>query len=421
MKNKLLWFIITLLFPSVAVRGQEFIKEAQIKQETSIVKEVSFQTWLTYTHHSGGQSCFSLITETGTTAPILYLPSNYYVSDFEIYNDTAFFCGYRTSSPQIAIFGYFDLASFPFTTVYCCHISGLKSIDKITLFSNNNNPHVVYTGTISKGQQSLVGDAIRTSSNSWDFYIAYHTEISNINYDDVAVTDKYIISTFRNIVLDSGYVDYFDKPSSYSTMFSSYYITKRIEYQTITPIIATSCDGDFFATLCKDSPTSFVMSRYLYLNNNLSLRSFALSRYCRDINFNKNSRNIEVLLNDVHFLTRHSEIIHYAPTLSGNAVLPVHKYNEDQLFSIDYLTNHTDCFIASGHIYDGEYQELLRLYRYKYDEWHECPQEDYLEATKISNKNDDYRLQYEPMTTSEDATPLECGANVVNVYIKCEN
>lgn len=26
MKNKLLWFIIALLFPSVAVRGQEFIK-----------------------------------------------------------------------------------------------------------------------------------------------------------------------------------------------------------------------------------------------------------------------------------------------------------------------------------------------------------------------------------------------------------
>ncbi len=421
---KKIFIVLSAMLASITVFSQEFTKSLGIKTDTSIVREVTYQTWLTYVYHQSVQSLFALATETGATAPILYLPDEYYVSDFEIYDDTVFFCGHTTSTPQVAIFGYFDLLSFPASTVRCCHVAGMKSMDKMTVFNNNNNPHFVYTGVLEYNHQSIVGDALRNSSNSWDYYMSYCinlTELGELVYDDVAVTDNYIIATSRTPSLDSGYINIFNKPQSYSTMFPYHFMYKKIGYNTTSPILITACDGNYYATLCENGSSYFVMSRYFNLNNDVSLRSQIDDLSVRGVNFNKDSRNVEVLVKAGGLKYGASLAIHYEPTLYGSSMVPLHQYSNENIYSFDYLTNHTDCFIATGEVFfDINYSDLLRLYRYKYDEWHDCTKEDNLKADKIDNYLSDFDYDYVPMTTQVDAVLIESSDYEAEIETICE-
>lgn len=362
-------------------------------------------------------SIFTLASETGVTAPTLELPNYYNISDFEIYNDTVYFCGRADSGSIVALFGYFSLVSFPYSSVYCCHIQSLKELKKLAIYNNGNKPHVVFTGTMGKNK-SVLSDAIISSYNSWDFAIAYDTYIDDLIFDDVAVTDDYIVSSSRIFNLDSGLIQYFHKPPTYHTMFPYYYITRSIEYNPISQILITACQKDTFATLCNVSPSAFVMSKYNPLNDVISLKSTIKRCESRDINYNADNKNVEVLVYDVGTEYGSSLTLDYDNALTMSAYIPEHRWLMQDMYSIDYLVSDPLKFIAAGREIGGVF---VRLYRYKFDEWHGCTEETNIKALKIGNEGLWWEHKYQPMLNAEDAILIECIPDESDIDNKCDN
>ncbi len=408
-------FIILLIIPCVArLQVPEFEKSLEIKCTSSIVREWSYQKWVIYSYKVTN-SLFAMIPETGSTAQTLNLPNNYVITDFEIYNDIAYFCGYVDSTTTIALFGFFNLSSFPSTTVYCCRVVGLKRLNKLAVFNDHNKPHIVFTGSTTTLHSVLV-DAIETSPNFWSFDMANCTNIENLIYDDVAVTDNYIVATSRNSFVESGQIHYFKKPTSISSIFPSFYLYSTIEYNTVSPILLTACSEDCFATLCNNSPLTFVMNKYAGLNNDISLEGNAFLSNCIDINFNNNSKNIEVLILARNKLQHNSLTIQYDDTLIGSSFIPIHIFENRILNSIDYLFYQPDLFIASG---NEPNEEPLHLFRYKYNDWFNCTENDILYVNKINNNLRYFDYTYISMKTLEETKPIECISREVPIYNHC--
>ncbi len=409
-----------LLLDSFSAFGQEFIKSPSVKTATSIVREVSEHEWLVYSYDGGSEGWFTLVNDMSSTAPRMSLPLSHYVSDFEIYNDTVYYCGWVDSIRSIALFGYFELSSSLATPVYCCRFPELKRLSKLVVFNNENKPHVVFTGLMDLSLFTL-GDAIENAPNIWYFNLTTNTTGDSLSYDDVAVIKNYIVATSRIIDRDSGIIHYFNKPSSYTTMFPLF-IYRPIAYPTTTPILITSCLDNNFATLCKSSASSFVMSRYKPFNDDGSFQSTYYGE-CRDINFNSTDDYVEVLVYDQIEKYKGGLAIHYDHTLPSTVSLPVHIYqnpynNGCDLCSIDYLEYNPKCFIASGTNYNG--YGMLELYKYKYDEWHLCPLRTMIRVEKIDNEISALVKDCTPILLYKELQPIECGVEEIAVEPLCE-
>ena len=402
---------VLLLVPNVSF-CQEFIKATKVQCDTTLVREVSENQWLACSY-DGMNSVFTMVG-TSTYAPTLALPNYYYISDFEIYNDTVYFCGWIDSSFGVALFGYFSLLTFQPSTVFCCHISVLNRLYKLAVFNNEGKPHVVFTGDKYKNRPVLA-DAISPSPDLWYFNYLYNAEIDFLIYDDVAVTDNFIIATSRIFDLDSGIIHYFDKPLSYTTIFYPHYVTYRsVQYKTYSPILVTACTEDYFATLCKDGVASFVMSKYQWLNDDYSLESSLNYGNCRDINYNADSNSVEVLVYEKNIKYGGSLALHYSPLSYSFPSIPAHVYYYHSLHSIDYLNNNPKCFISSG-INMG----LLHLYKYEYDSWSLCPKEYTIDVKRIDNHGEYYSRINSPELIIKEAIPIDCLNEVTTIDIKC--
>lgn len=417
--TQLLLTTLFLITPNIII-GQEFIKSPSVKTSTSIVREVSAHEWLTYSYDGGSEGWFTLVSDLSSTAPTLSMPINYFVNDFEIYNDTVYFCGWLDSNRRVALFGYFELSSSLNNPVYFCRLPEIKMFSKLAVFNNNNKPHVVFTGLMDLSL-FFVADAINTTSNSWYFHFATNTTGDCLTYDDIAVTDDYIVATSRIIGLDSGIIHYYQKPMTYTTMFPNF-LYRSIGYHTTTPILITNCLGNRFATLCKNSASSFVMSRYNVFNDDDSFKSniALITGECRDINFNSNDNTVEVLIYESSEKYNGSMALHYDYPLTSY-LIAAHLYNNGNsgcdIYSIDYLEHNPHCFLASGTNYYG--YGMLELYKYKYDEWNVCPKETYVKAERINNNGRFFSKEHTPMLLCKVAMPLDCSIDQVSVDSLC--
>lgn len=397
-----LLFTALIMAPGL-ITCQEFIKRPKLGIDTSIVREISVDDWLTCSYNNL-HSTFTLVNESNTMAPALSLPSYYFVSDFEIYNDTAYFCGYVDSTQPIAFFGYFEVSTFPTTTVYCSRVRLVDKFNKIEVFNNNNTPHLVFTGIIGK-HQNILADALLLAPNSWDIYISYIMDIPDLKYDDIAVTDDYIVVTSRLFNLDSGLIHFFNKPPIYSTIFPFYHFSRSVQYDVVSPILITACNNNSFATLCQNTPSSFVTSQYNFIYDIYSLESTMYEGKCLDINFNAYYNSVESVIFDKSIKYGATLAIHYDNALPTTTSLTAHRFDFQHIQSIDYLDHNHPCFIASGYHID---EQVLRLYRYLYNNWHTCMEETEISTKRIDNKRKlDYN-KFTPMQTYEDATVIEC-------------
>lgn len=415
--------MVLLWTPNIAV-GQEFIKRISLRSDLSIVREVSGKEWLVCSYDkNNNRSTFVVVRETDTTAQVLDLPLKYIVNDFEIYNDTVFFCGQvDTIENSVAIFGYFRYSPSFANPVYCCHIAEAVKFDKLELYENNNKPHVVFTGK-KDYKYGLLADAIKSAPNSWDFATAFNMSGDNIIYDDVAIIKDYIIVTSRSIISDSGMINYFLKPSTYSTMFPNS-IYGKIQYQPKSKILVTECSNNTFATLCMNSNSTYVMSRYNLIINSVSLQSGSpFYGVCQDISYNKDSNSVEVLINDCQGdFSGSCILLHYSQSLPSFGIsIPIHLYHPYIMYSIDYLKYNPLCFVASGSGAIGYYEGILRVFRYKYNEWHGCLNiKLIIPADKIENKLEFFEYGYQPMLDTKEAVLLDCSKNMIEVEMECE-
>lgn len=95
--------ICSFFMPSTVV-AQDFIKETSVKvNSSSIIRTITPKKWLVYSCYDN-MSSFTMVDETSATISVLYLPilqdGYIVVNDFEIMNDSAFFCGYKKHSDR---------------------------------------------------------------------------------------------------------------------------------------------------------------------------------------------------------------------------------------------------------------------------------------------------------------------------------
>ncbi len=222
-KNKYLWVGLVLTLVCMPVFGQEFTKRTQLyKSEGMIIRDYTGNSWLVhnryYEYDGSKRDVFILFTETGTTAGMMYLPEQVAcVNDFEIYDKTAYFAGCNTDG--VGIMGYFDLTTFPTTTVKICPVPVMATFERLDVGVCNNTLHVFLTGEEVLGG-SHMADARLVGTDQWRFEISVNTALVD-RFDDVAVLSSGVAFSGRKTADKRGYMFLFPALTMSPSIFSA--------------------------------------------------------------------------------------------------------------------------------------------------------------------------------------------------------
>lgn len=223
-KNRYLWVGLVLTLVCMPVFGQEFTKRTQLyKSEGMIIRDYTGDSWLVYDRYceydGTWHDVFILFTETGTTAEMMYLPEQVAsVNDFEIYDHSVYFAGSGTDG--VGIMGYFDLTTFPLSTVKICPVPVMASFEKLEVGAYNNTLHVFLTGEEVLGGGHMA-DARLVGTDLWRFEISVNTALVD-RFDDVAVLSSGAAFSARETIGKKGYMFFFQAPATGSSIFPQY-------------------------------------------------------------------------------------------------------------------------------------------------------------------------------------------------------
>lgn len=363
-----------LLFTGLSSSGQELTRNFyQTTDEYSIVREVAKNEWLVLNYHYP-EHVFWLVTESGTTSTGLrILDYDLTISDFEIFDDTVFFCGNALST---AIFGYYDLASFPSSTIHWVQWTEHfpAAFEKLDIYRDNTTTHAVFTATEGENLNMIV-DAMHTSSSHWSFNWASPYDDDYV-FDDIAVTDSYIVAVSRYqpsglYVCQPGKVWFIPRPSS-GTIFPATATYQITPFDLFSKAVLEHCEGNFVTvTSTNINPINLGCAAYngpsFFSAVNASL--FSLWERVVDAKYNKDSREMDIVTKPYKY-SSDSYVYHLTQSLHNTGgPVDCHQYSDEHLYSIDYLTHLPDCFIAVGH--DAQ-TSILKVYRYKYSNHEDC-------------------------------------------------
>lgn len=177
MKKKLLiinfvtpFLVALFLIPNFA-RCQESTEKLSIMfGAETIIREVDTGKYLVYSHPL--DCVFSLVIDGNTALHQMILPNTLTsVSDFEINGNDVYLCG--TISNGHAYFGYFDLTTYPNSTLYYVELDVLDTLYKLEVlpdlfFNKPKAPRLIMTGKYSEGNYVIV-DALHTATG-WNIY-----------------------------------------------------------------------------------------------------------------------------------------------------------------------------------------------------------------------------------------------------------
>ncbi len=227
--------VMMFLSSSFTVIGQDLIRGAidYLICDTSIVRGIAKDTTLIYNRinsYRGNGSTFSLVVAGNPIAQLMSLDEDsIFVNDFEFFKRNVYFCGFiRESGYKKAVIGYFKFNPFPNTDIYYYEVLGCNELYKLDIYAieemqNSEEIHLVATGTSSNSRSDVLVDMNMEFSVPTNCNI-YFSQNENENYDDVAVTKKYIVVSSRNKVQGFPVVDFwfYRKPNHiWQSIFSS--------------------------------------------------------------------------------------------------------------------------------------------------------------------------------------------------------
>ncbi len=403
--------------------GQFFIKETQwVKHDYSIVRQAGYDSFLVYTPYEDAN--FVLYVDGNSTASVLVLPQlpnfdNYRVNDFEILNDTVFFCGSRKNSQavcQSAVFGYFPLSNFPYGNVYLAENVKQKEYRKIDVFETAGKAHTVMVGSVSFGTKDVIVDGVQSTPNHWNFQSVEFDGLG-VDLNDIAVTDSFIVATGFGGANNQGWLHYLTKPTSYMNVN---YLTLRsfnIGYAPDSIMLIEHCYGDHFATITKDDNNRIYVNRYNGIGFEDALRYSGDARYVyRDFKYNIFTDKLDVLLRHVNGTTRESLICNVGYSgPSYNIGYAMYYYAYDAyLYSLDYLTTRPQWDIVSGEI-----SGTLALVRHRNGMW-QCNTHSFFGWRKKTYYPDEKDLgDLGGKGYVMNASAIECGKGSVMVVDNC--
>ena len=364
--------LLTLLLLSPMAQGQEFIKTIYLGPSYSvIVRDIEGDKWLVYDQYANGNTMengFVKVYENSSSAELLILPSSInLIYDFEIFENEVYFCGENNNGE--AVMGNLPLLNFPWTSVKIWTVPTMKVFYKLDVGKIDETLHVLMTGQAVLGSSHIV-DAIPQTSTQWLF--ATSLASNNWSFDDVAITTANVVFSGRTFLGDSCSLAFFQNPGINShIMQPGYFNYVNITRYSEIKLKATS--PDHYAFMMNTSAGPLVGEGYGFspvwqalLGNPVSYSS------CRgmDIAYNPLSNRVDLLANGILGLT--SCVFH--PFSFSAPIIPTvysgHDIANTWAYSLDGIGNATGRFIAAG-IEDSQ-SKCLKLFRYKYNEWHDC-------------------------------------------------
>lgn len=109
--------------------------------------------------HSGSHPYFMYLQEGVPTTYAMYVDLDT-VCDFEIYNDTVYFCGYRrVNTSSVAVIGFFDLTTYPSPyshMAYYLDLSWITDVRALEVDMFAARKHVVGVGGELRGNAMMV-------------------------------------------------------------------------------------------------------------------------------------------------------------------------------------------------------------------------------------------------------------------------
>lgn len=288
--KKNLFLIVAAFLPFVTLHGQAKIEQILgVCGKSTIIREINSTQQLVY-----GEIdilTFSRVNDSSNLVDYMVLPSIFEsVSDFEIYDDTVWFCG--SASDNTNLVGYFDLATFPLSIIRYFPITGVSRLTNIDVVGCRPR-QLVLIGVDYLGCTPIV-NPIRTPSG-WEVYDILFPAQENRNYyfDDLTLTDTYIVLTARIIdnrneppvsdpatrSFDDGLLWYLD----YSISAGGPLITAPVYYRDISykvsyPFLIDKGLNDEFVTA----------SIGKYTLNNTTTEGIIYSKYNVDFNLGTN-------------------------------------------------------------------------------------------------------------------------------------
>ena len=279
-----------------------------------------------------------------------------------------------TKSTTHGMMGFFPLStSFQNITVKYDTLPDVATFDKMDVFSVEGQVHVVMTAKQAyDGGQGVtiytIVDAIELSNGTWLYYILDNTEKS-LFFDDVAVTDKYVVYTARSL-RDDNYrpfntteLWYFNKPTSFGVpvLISSLNIGCLYNWPE-GQVLIEHTQADKFIIASKKDMDDLVSSLFDGTNYNstcrLILDESIDTRDVLDIKYNKYNNKYDILVWNPKNETWYSWTFTIPIPTAWSVGMRLFKDQEIQ--SIDFLTSSPNYFVASGYNLSGSKLNVCR-------------------------------------------------------------
>lgn len=195
------YFFILLLVCSTIVYGQDYIGHISTligaHVDTSIVRSVGPDVCVVYTGKHYGENYFHVVNV--RYKQVWSFTVDEEVKDVEVMDDTVYYCGWQ---------GFPSICSFPIAQVY----TGAVDVDyvwymtsttivpkRLEVFRVVDGVHAVMVGDWADATptNSFIADAWKPYGSSYWYVAALKTEGKEV-YDDIAVTDNYVVASASN-------------------------------------------------------------------------------------------------------------------------------------------------------------------------------------------------------------------------------
>lgn len=355
------------------IYAQNFTKEVLLPDNSSIIRTVKKNQWLTYSIGEKGKA-FYLVPETGTALPYLSLDDmEIEVLDFKVFSDTVFFCGKMTrENTSDAIVGHFPIAGFPDVIVKYDTFPEVRYFDQMDVFKDGNKARIVATAYWGYFKGTMA-DIIHLSGDNWECRIVDPSGFSWW-FGDVTVTSEHVVFTSNSV---KSYMNkwltriwIFNKPvaPAGSIFLSSVDLREFVDSLSSGKMLVTKTIGDWFVTANPTPEGKLLMHEFGgtgYYGSTLynGVPNFTL----KDLVHIPLPNCTDVLTYSWNASATGSYIYHIPESaFDEDGPANIHYYENENINSLCLSSMPDSLFVASGH---NDFSQSLRIFRYKYNNY----------------------------------------------------
>ncbi len=256
MRSNIFNIFAALTLASIALFGSNAIAQDATRSlndfsSISIIRDIDDNAQLCYSYWERGT--FYRISDNNPMSTFMTISDpSVIIHDFEIMDDTVFFCGQYEDK---AIAGYFDLLTFPATDVWYFIVDENKALIKLDVYREGDELRMEMISRkdpITYRNVNTLVEARRTAGVNWG-YTVMDTVKKMYSFDDVKVTKTCVMFTGRGadekdstIAVSAG-LWVFPKPTYGFSLFQNYADISMIPIKPTSKSLIEQSDEDTVA------------------------------------------------------------------------------------------------------------------------------------------------------------------------------